>query len=553
MSYLCKHDFFASYQLQKHFNNLRENQSRTSHYLKKIKPFNMRKTSLLFTGVILVLILLTAWRVIDKSSSARTVNNIPVDSTNSERDILPDISELNSNDKFAPPSKFRSGHVTTAVLKKNYLEKTADGYCIKLPNPTNVPTPAVVNGTVFLSGGFGSKQYYAFDAINGEKKWGVNLDDDGPSSPAIEDNVIVFNTESCTIFGCDLLTGKLIWSYWLGDPLMSMPTIANGIVFTSYPAFYQGLTAVRIADTSKNKIRPTHVLIAIELKTGKILWQKWIDSDVMSAPVAKDDLLYVTTFSGAFYKVKQKTGDILDAKAIRATSAPVFGFNSGLIISQRSDNEKDSVASETISVSYGAKKNNIYKKRAGYLDKKVQSGSKLKSEALAMDAGNGFSGGAPTNSNWMAAYENIGQSNVSSLQSFQGSRGLYQDGKLYNTMGDEIVCTDSSGKTLWTHKLDGDIKTEGGFMGTPPVYANGYIIVATFTGEVLIMDEKEGKVIKKYEIKNPVRYQPVVEKGWIYVTTINGRMYAINTGNPSITGWNMWGGNAARTNTTVNN
>ena len=64
------------------------------------------------------------------------------------------------------------------------------------------------------------------------------------------------------------------------------------------------------------------------------------------------------------------------------------------------------------------------------------------------------------------------------------------------------------------------------------------------------MDAKEGKIIKKYLIKDAVRYQPVADKGWIYVTTVNSKLYAINTGNPAITGWNMWGGNAARTNTT---
>src|SRR4029079_7878773 len=128
-------------------------------------------------------------------------------------------------------------------------------------------------------------------------KWAINLDDDGPSSPAIAEGVIVFNTESCTLFACDLVTGKMIWSYYLGDPLMSMPTISDGIVFTSYPAPYPG--DVRARKNDSLEIWPTHVLIAIELKTGNILWQKWIDSDIMSAPVAKDDLLYVTTFSGA--------------------------------------------------------------------------------------------------------------------------------------------------------------------------------------------------------------------------------------------------------------
>ncbi|MGB8192910.1 MAG: PQQ-binding-like beta-propeller repeat protein [Chitinophagaceae bacterium] len=505
----------------------------------------MKKVSLIVTGLGLCFSLLTARHFIADYSSA--VMNSAIDSAD-DRDILPGILALNSNERTRPPKTFRTGHVTNTTIN-NYLEKTEDGYCIKLPSTTIVPTPAVANGQIVVSGGFGSKQYYAFDAATGQNKWGINLDDDGPSSPAIQDGIIVFNTESCTIFACDLATGKQIWSYWLGDPLMSMPAIANGIVFTAYPAAYEGQGVIIKDDSSSQQIIPTHVLIAIELKTGKILWQKWIDSDVMSAPVAKDDLLYVTTFSGALYKVEQKTGKFLEARAIRATSAPVFAKNNQLVMSRRSDDKKDSMVSESVVFGYGIQKKEVYKKRADYLDGKVQTQSKLKNNAALMDAGNGFASGAPSNSNWKAAHDNIGQSNVSSLQAFQGSRGVYQKGHLYNTMGDEIVCTDEKGKVKWKHRLGGDLAAEGGFLGTPPVYANGHIIVATFTGEVLVIDEKEGKVVKKYKVGNPVRYQPVVDKGWIFVTTTNGRMYAINTGDAGITGWNMWGGNAGRTNT----
>ncbi len=512
----------------------------------------MRKTILLATSVILCFSILSAWEILqNKPLTVTAVSFKPLtdDSARAEKDILPQVLALNNNERFKPKKDFRQGHVTVASLDK-YLEKTADGFCIQLSSQTNIPTPAVVNGNLFLSGGFGSKQYYSFDAATGKLKWAIDLDDDGPSSPAIEDGIIVFNTESCTIFACDLVTGKQIWSWYLGDPLMSMPTIANGIVYTSYPARYEG-TAVKTAkDTANNQLTifPTHVLIAFDLKTGNILWQKWIDSDIMSAPVAKDDLLYVTTFSGALYKIKQKTGDILEAKAIRATSAPVFDRNNELIVSRRTDKESDSVASESIIMGTTVTRS-LYKKDAYYLDNKVQGVSGLKVEATKMDAGNGFTSGAPSSANWQAADMNIGQSNVASLQSFQGSRALYFRGFLYNTMGDEIVCTDSSGKVSWKYALDGDLKKQGGFMGTPPVYANGHIIIATLSGEVLVMDAKDGKIIKKYVIKDPVRYQPIAEKGWIYVTTVNSKLYAINTGNPAITGWNMWGGNAARTNT----
>ena len=497
----------------------------------------MKKITLLFSVLFLSIIVLTGWQSI--TNKDKTVHRHTGDSSVYEKDILPQILAFNSNDNYHPKKDFRKGVVTPTTIS-NYLTKTADGYCIQLPSVTNVPTPSVIDGTVYLSGGFGSKQYYAFNAETGRNKWAIDLDDDGPSSPAMEDGIIVFNTESCSIFACDMATGKPVWSYYLGDPLMSMPTIANGIVFTSYPAQYGG----KAGET----IFPSHVLIAIELKTGKILWQKWIDSDIMSAPVAKEDILYVTTFSGALYKVKQKTGQIMEAKAMRATSAPVFSATNELVMSKRSDDKQTKSVGEAVVIGTGLQQKALYRKDAVYLDKAVQLRSRLKGTAVTADAGNGFSAGAPSSSNYSVAYENIGQSNVSSLQSYQGSRALYKSGRLYNTMGDEIVCTDSLGNTKWKHKLEGDMNSEGGYMGTPPIYANGYIIIATLKGEVLVFDEKTGALNKKYMVKDAIRYEPVVDKGWIYVTTVNSKMYAINTGNPSITGWNMWGANAARTN-----
>jgi outer membrane protein assembly factor BamB len=172
----------------------------------------MRKTILAATSLLLCLSILTAWRIFRDNPLTRTTgSNKPVknDSSLNEKDILPQILALNSNERFIPKKEFRKGHVTVASLDK-YFQKTPDGFCIQLGSQTNIPTPAVVNGNLFLSGGFGSKQYYSFDAATGQLKWAINLDDDGPSSPAIEDDIIVFNTESCTIFACDLLTGNQI-------------------------------------------------------------------------------------------------------------------------------------------------------------------------------------------------------------------------------------------------------------------------------------------------------------------------------------------------------
>ena len=471
--------------------------------------------------------------------------------TNEGIDVLKYVQAMNGKDMPKPASHFNAGHVSFTDIN-DYLTKTKDGFTIKLPSNTNVPTPTVHDGKVYVSGGFGSKQYFAFDSKTGDKKWAVNIDDDGPSSGVIEDDVLVYNTESCTIFATDAKSGKYLWSHWLGDPLMSMPAIANGKVFTAYPAYSNSYTQ-EVKDKGKTvyNMKSSHVLAAFDLKTGNIIWQKWIDGDVMSAPVADGENLYITSFPGTVYKFNQKDGEILSAKYMRATSAPIIK-DGEMTVSRRTDNQKDNKAFEIIA-QLDEKKMSItkeYAKReADYLSKNVQQKSKLKTTSMSYDAGNGFGSGAPASSGAYVAEENIGQSNVSSLQSFQGSRILSYKGKNYNTMGDEIVCTDpKDGKKMWSSKLAGDIHNEGGFMGTPPLAVGGKIVVATYGGEIQIIDSESGKIESKYETKENIRYQPVVQDGWIYVTTTSGKMIAINTGNSSLTGWPMWGGNAQHTN-----
>src|SRR5207247_7479851 len=153
------------------------------------------------------------------------------------------------------------------------------------------------------------------------------------------------------------------------------PTIANGKVFTSYPAIGGGglnnqkpgilpklkpkfklpkkgalpdnfLPVVEPEQEdakepakeggAKQRPKATHGFICLELKTGKILWQKWIDSDVMSAPVAVDDEVYATSFAGTVYKFQQGDGAILSAQRSNATSAPVI-VGKNVYLTQRAD------------------------------------------------------------------------------------------------------------------------------------------------------------------------------------------------------------------------
>lgn len=505
----------------------------------------------------------------------------PVPDALIDKDITADVRDWNSG-KFAdPPSKFRPGHVKPRKFDEKAHKKLADGFSVQLPSGAPVPTPTVHRGKVYVSGGFHSKEFYCFDATTGAPVWAVDLDDDGPTSAVCDGSVCVFNTESCTLFAVDADTGKHLWSHWLGDPLTSTPTIANGVVFTSYPAnggggaggVQQNINpgpnanpAPNIKPDVKEQPKPienkpakpadtkkappcSHVLIALDLRTGKILWQKWIESDVMSAPVATDKDLFFTTFGGVVYKLAQKDGEIISAVRTRATSAPVV-VGDDVFFSRRTDKNGAACPTEgnvAWSQAGGGQRVTGRTREAVYLDEKVQAVAEQGKMAQKLDAANGFAGGAPVQANPGAAKGNIGQSNVSSMQAFQGSRVLHMAGMNFSCMGDAVVCNDpKTGKELWSYKLEGDLKKQGGFLGAPPASAGGDLIMTTLKGDVIRMSAA-GKVVKTWETKSPTRFQPAVEGGRIYVGTQDGKLICIDTGDKALTGWTCWGGNPQHT------
>jgi outer membrane protein assembly factor BamB len=458
------------------------------------------------------------------------------------------VKEMNSDKYGRPPVKFRVGSTTKVDPPKS--TKTATGFQVAFASAAQITTPTVYDHKVIVSGGFRSTQLFAYETQTGKPVWGLDLHDDGPSSAACEREVCVVNTESCTIFAIAADSGKLLWSYWLGDPLTSAPTIAANRVFAAYPA----------GATADDKPRPpgaTHALAAFELSTGKILWQLWLDGDVMSAPVAVGEFVYVSTFGGTTIKIEQATGNVRYAMKAKATSAPVVQFDSsGVEQMYYTSGEywKDELGAyrkhESVIRADHNEPQTKYKtatKKADYIDAKVQGQTSAAKTAQEDDAANGFSGGAPAAAAADFAAESVGVSSVSSMQSFQGSRVLRFADKSINTMGDEVIATDAdSGKTLWSYKLAGDVTKQGGFLGTAPLAAGKSVLFATLQGTVVQLDPASGKRKAEFKVGAPVRSQPVVDGGWIYVGTADGKLVAIDTKDKTITGWPTWGGNAQR-------
>ncbi len=227
-----------------------------------------------------------------------------------------DITELvraqNTPDK-EPPLPTRHGVVSHTSLRPR-VKKTHDGFVAHIPGARYVTTPAHHRGRI-LAGGFGTYEIHALNAESGKPAWSLHLSDDGPTDPACQDGICVFNTYSCTMFGVDAETGKALWSWYLGSPQLATPIIQGDLVFSSYP------------QRSPNAEAP-FVIAAFDLQTGAPKWRRWIDAEVNSTPVSDGRHLYVATKAGTLYQLTAREGDIVAVHKNRVTSPPVLTADS---------------------------------------------------------------------------------------------------------------------------------------------------------------------------------------------------------------------------------
>jgi outer membrane protein assembly factor BamB len=113
------------------------------------------------------------------------------------------------------------------------------------------PAVATVSGiaTVFLGSYNGN--FYALNAVTGQKIWSYGIDIVPPcnkkrcrmgssASVDVANNLVFFGAENAYLYALNATTGALVWKQQLGDP-------TNGAEVWSSPAFYNGMVYVGLA------------------------------------------------------------------------------------------------------------------------------------------------------------------------------------------------------------------------------------------------------------------------------------------------------------------
>jgi outer membrane protein assembly factor BamB len=412
------------------------------------------------------------------------------------------------------------------------------GWKATIPGRRPLATPAVADGRLFLGGGFGSYEFYALDADTGRLAWLYQTTDDGPTAAVAFEDFVAFNTESCEL---EVLRadGRPMWKKWLGDPLMSMPAIGGGWVFTAFP-------------DSRGDHR--HYLGAFDLKTGKEAWRACIDAEVITAPVLADGHVYLTNLAGTMFCFRQQDGALQWRVPKDATSSPVvhdgecyFSQRREVSLGQAGRQQTEHVAGRGAAADAETWCCEGTARPADYLDiVKRARGSPRYAASAALDACVGFSG-HKGDAQIEIAMRHLGKGHVHGVWAYQGSKPFLRHGRLYSAQGDTVFCVDPvTHEVHWKRRLGpespGDVLDS---VLTPPATVNGKLFLGSILGDVYCLGAATGDELWSVRVGEAVVFQPAVARGRVYVPTDSGSLFCLETGDAHDDGWHMWGATAA--------
>lgn len=359
------------------------------------------------------------------------------------------------------------------------------GWVTRIPEINQLPSVAYGGGKVFVSGGFESVSFYALDATDGHIAWASQaLEDNGPTAPIYDEGRVVFNTESCTLFVMDAETGKKLWFKFLGDPTLSQPAVAGGLVYASHPC------------------ESGQCLTAYKLKNGNEVWTRSIGSELLAAPVVAGDAVYATNLAGKMFRFDRTTGKPAWAKSLRATTAPWIDGDRVYVARRGKGGEQQIVVSAT-------------------------DGSVIGEHGTVAAS---YLGDVPRD---LAVWKQV--------WAFEGSRPVVLDGVKYEAMAGFVQASDpQTGDAMWKRRwAKAETKRS---LGTVAI-AGPEVVVSTRDGALFGLDIDTGYTLWAYDTGKKIVAEPIVANGWVYATTVDGEVIALEVADESLDGWHMWGGN----------
>lgn len=151
------------------------------------------------------------------------------------------------------------------------------------------PSPAVVDGTLYTSLGFGFS-LIAFNATTGAVIWNYTGNTWISSSPAVAYGMVYFGSFDTNVTALNATTGAFVWNYTTGGFLAaSSPAVADGVVYIG-GGYGKGV-------------------FALNATTGAKMWNCTTEGEVHSSPAVANGIVYIGSYDDNVYAFNATTGE----------------------------------------------------------------------------------------------------------------------------------------------------------------------------------------------------------------------------------------------------
>ena len=319
-------------------------------------------------------------------------------------------------------------------------------------------------------------------------------------TPVIEGNRIYAASENGSVLAVDLDSGDVIWRNRLDDVQLTGGVGAGG-----------GLVVVGSRDAE---------VLALDQSTGDIVWVSGVTSEVVSQPIANDDIVVVQTVDDKVAALNNDGGErrwIYESTqpplTLRGTSRPIFtpadtvvaGFSNGTLVS--------------VSASDGVWR---WEERVAVPEGRYDIDRVIDIDGdLVLDGDRILASSYQGN---LIALDVVTGRIVWGLQDASSYHGLTQGfGNLYycSDKSHVVAVRDNSEDIIWTNE---DLQYRA---ITAPTAINNYIAVADFEGYVHLLSQIDGRIVGRTQVDSDgVRANLLAYQGWLITYGNSGTLAA---------------------------
>ena len=155
-----------------------------------------------------------------------------------------------------------------------------------LSNNPYINSPIVYNDMVYIGARY-SEWMNCFDFESGERYWYYDAESNIGSTPAVQDEKLVFGTLNGMIHCLNATTSEKIWENTTIGAIVASPTIYDGNLY----------------------IGSTSGIYCLELDTGTYVWNVTLGYDVRASPAVFDGKVYFGCYDNKFYCLDAYTGE----------------------------------------------------------------------------------------------------------------------------------------------------------------------------------------------------------------------------------------------------